>query len=132
MNISNGKPLIKWLELSVSGAWKKGGATMTVHPVNVGRDRQCYALALGQRWVCGSDGALTFFDSVTAAGRFLELLNVDDYAQGDGCDGASLARDPCQCFQFGGKGLRTCDKCRIGDESRAQAIREFARWEECW
>lgn len=126
------KPLMKWLELSVSACWKKHDATMTVHPVRTGENQQCFALALGRRWLCGSDGALTFFDSKAAATRFLELLNIRDYVEGEGGAGLEFAADPFQCFQYGARGLKSCDKCARGDESRSAAVREFARWEECW
>lgn len=132
MEQSSGRSLIKWLELTVSGRWKKLGAKMTVHPVSVGEGQQCFAMALDQRWLCGSDGALTFFDSMTAATRFLQLLNVDNYVEGEGCGRDTSWRDAFQCFQLDAKGLRTCDKCRIGGDSRAQAMREFARCEERW
>lgn len=126
------KPLMKWLELSVSACWKKNDATLTVHPVSMGENQQCFALTLDQRWLCGSDGALTFFDSKAAATRFLELLNVNDYVEGDDGVGLEFGVDPFQCFQYGAKGLKSCDKCARGDESRSAAVREFARWEERW
>lgn len=132
MSRSCDRPLMKWLELSVSGSWKKNDATMTVHPVSTGEHQQCFALALDRRWLCGSDGALTFFDSKAAATRFLELLNVEDYVEGEGCERMALGADPFQCFQYGAKGLKSCDKCARGDESRSAAVREFARWEERW
>jgi len=105
---------------------------MKVLPVVTGEDQQCYALALDQRWLCGSDGALTFFDSKAAATRFLELMNVDKYVEGEGSEPVALGSDPFQCFQYGAKGLKSCDKCMRGDESRSAAVREFARWEERW
>ncbi len=43
------KPLIKRLELSISGRWAKSGGEMAMHPVSIGRCRQCFALALDRR-----------------------------------------------------------------------------------
>lgn len=132
MEHGNKRSVIKWTELSVSERWKKAGAKMAVHPVSIGEGRQCFALALDQRWLCGSDGALTFFDSRGAATRFLQLLNVEGYVDGEGGHCGASRRDPLQCFQLGTTGLKTCDQCRIGDESRVRALHDFAPCEECW
>jgi hypothetical protein len=124
------EPAIKWLELAVSSRWRDSLAA--VHLLTLSEGSSCFGVTLDGRWLRSSDGALTCFDSMAAATRFLQLLNVNSVAVGDrpGCSAAG--RNAFQCFHLDGHGLRMCAKCSAGDEARSAAAREYARWEDRW
>ncbi len=126
------KPIVKWLELAISPRWQKEDVVAAVHPMQLGERQACFAVTLDQRWLCSSDGAPTFFDSLAAATRFLHLLNVDRLAMGGRCDCEASGQDPLQCFHLDAKGLTVCNECQAGDKARSQAARYDARSEERW
>jgi hypothetical protein len=129
---NGGKPIIKWLELAISPRWQEEGTVAAVHPMQVGERQPCFGITLDQRWLCSSDGALTIFDSMAAATRFLQLLNMDRLARGGRCDLEAPESNPFQCFHLDAKGLTVCRKCRAGDHARWLAAWDDTQWEERW
>lgn len=129
---NKGKPVIKWLELAGATRAQKEGAVAAVHTIDLDERQPCFGVTLDQRWLCGSDGALTFFDSMAAASRFMRLLNVDRLANGGDSNCDVTRQDAFQCFQLGAEGISTCNKCRFGEDARSHSSREHARSEERW
>lgn len=126
-------PTIKWLELAISPRWQEEDAVAaTVHPIPAGGHQPCFGITLSQRWLCSSDGALTIFDSLAAASRFLQLLNIDRLATGGRRDFETLQSDPFQCFHLDAKGLTVCRQCRAGDHERWLAAWSDTHLEEAW
>jgi hypothetical protein len=119
MNQAVDRPIVNWLELAVSTRWQKEGTVAALHPMGAEEGRPCFGVTLEERWLCGSSGALTFFDSIPAATRFLHLLSLDSLALADGCDRGLSARESLQCFRLGPSGLTACGKCRNDDEANA-------------
>lgn len=122
--------VVKWLELAVSQRWQEQEAVVAVHPIAVAERQPCFGVTLDQRWLCGSDGALTFFDSVEAATRFLHLLKIDRLAMGGRRDCDATESAAFQCLQLGAKGLTTCNKCGAGKTARTPMSRAQVRAEE--
>lgn len=122
--------VVKWLELAISHRWQAQGATAAVHPVAVDPRQPCFGVTLDQRWLCGSDGALTFFDSVEAATRFLHLLKIDRLAMGGRRDCDGMEGDAFQCLRLGAKGLTACNKCGADTTTWTTASRVPARGEK--
>lgn len=113
MYANNGQSIIGWLELAVSSRWQ--GAIAAVHPIDLDQHQPCCGVTVDQRWLCGSDGALTLFDSISAATRFLNLLNVERIAKGGRRDCVIAEQKTLQCFQLGAKGITACNKCLARD-----------------
>lgn len=86
-------------------------AVAAVHPVTRGGRQPCFGVTLDQRTLCGSGGCLTLFDSMAAASRFLQSLNVHCLVLGAPFDGDVLAADAAQCFRLVPSGLAPCGKC---------------------
>jgi hypothetical protein len=126
------RPIVKWLELAISSRWQEEGAVASVHPMRVGERQPCYGITLDQRWLCSSDGALTVFDSMAAATRFLGLLNMDHLAVERRGESELPESDPCQCFHLDDKGLTVCRKCRAGDHPNWLAAWNESQLEEAW
>lgn len=104
---NHSKAVIGWLELAVSSK----EAIAAVRPMTWDEHQQCCGVTVGQRWLCGSDGTLTCFNTVSAATRFLNLLQVDRIAQGGRHDCNESERDAFQCFKLGARGILPCNKC---------------------
>lgn len=119
MNQPMDRQIVNWLELAVSTRWQKEGTVAALHPMGADEQRPCFGVTLEERWLCGSNGARTFFDSIPAATRFLHLLSLDSLALGGGSDRDLSAREPLQCFRLGPAGLTLCGKCRNGNEADA-------------
>lgn len=113
-----GKPFIGWLELAVSPTWHNSMATL--HQIDMDDCQRCFGVTVDHRWLCGSDGSPTLFDSMAAATRFLNLLNVNRIAQGGRRKWNLSEQETVQCFRLGAKGLTACKKCCIAVEARLQ------------
>lgn len=129
MSEAEDKRVVKWIDLALSS--RRQDVVAAVHPIALHENRPCVAVTLDQRWLCGSDGALTFFDSMSAATRFLSLLRVNRFAP-DGGDADIPGEVSYQCFQLDAQGITACSKCRIGFEAQSRSAREFAQQEERW
>lgn len=86
-------------------------AMAAVHPVTRDGRQPCFGVTLDQRKLCGSGGRLTLFDSMAAANRFLQSLNVHCLVLGAPFDRDIVAQDRPQCFRLGPSGLAPCGKC---------------------
>jgi len=124
MRTNSGEPAIGWLELTASSKWR--GAIASVHPINLDEHQLCYGVTVEQHWLCDSDGALTIFESMSAATRFLHLLNMDRIGKGGSRDRNELGHAAFQCFQLTARGLKACNKCRVGNRVCAQGHCEYA------
>jgi hypothetical protein len=132
MHRNNGNHVIEWHRLAGATRAQKESAVATVHPIKLNGFQPCLGVTLDRRWLCGSDGALCFFDSMATAIRFMSLLNVDHLDMGGRCDCNSIRQGSFQCFQIGTEGITTCNKCRFGEVAISRSNRESARSEERW
>lgn len=123
---------VTWPDYVSVGAQMRQEAGAIVCPLVMEDGETCFAVRLGQRWLCGSRGCLTFFHSLAAARRFLRLIHVDDIAFG--MPQPVPARNPerYQCFRLAGLGLTTCGQCRIGTDSCRRELQETEQLEEPW
>lgn len=71
-----------WLELVVAPEWRKRSCKIRVHAVG-GRDGNCFAISMDQRWLCAAGGALTVFCGLASALHFLKLLRIEDFEAGE-------------------------------------------------
>jgi hypothetical protein len=132
MHRNSDKPIIKWLELAISPRWQEEDAVAAVHPLHLSEPQPCFGVTLDHRWLCSSDGALTVFDSMAAATRFLHLLNMDRLTMGGRRDGEAPGPNPFQCFHLDAKGLTVCSKCPAGDHAHWRAAWDDSQCEERW
>lgn len=96
---------ITWLELAMSAVSPHGQTVDTgvvVHPLDMDKHEARWGITLDKRWLCGSDGDLTVFDSLVATARFLHLLKVDRFTVGERCDENKWKReqDPSHCYRI--------------------------------
>jgi len=102
---------ITWLELAVSAISSrlhKVGATVVVHLMDIEGSQAWWGVTMGDRWLRGSNGALTVFDSLPAANLFLRLLKVDRFKIGEHCQrDAGLVWQDHEVFTMGDK----CKSC---------------------
>lgn len=118
-----------WIELAASPRWSR--ADVNVQPMNRGNIGPCYGVTVDKRWLCGNTGAVTCFQSMAAALRFLNLLNIEHYMVVT--DAVSrLHSDDFQCFQLQSNGLSPCSACSDGHKALALAQREYVREDGRW
>jgi hypothetical protein len=67
---------IHWVTIAFSARREILGAVIHVVDSKADETRR-FGITVGQRWVVGTDGHQTTFDSPAAARRFLEQLGVD-------------------------------------------------------
>ena len=125
---------LKWPELAGDCFRPPAAAKAAVLPIVGERGEPCFAVTVDQRWLCGSEGDLALFDSVAAASRFLQLVKVPIHRL---LFGPAQVLDRYwgkrrQCYRLAGQGLASCSQCRIGEQSRAREVDEFARQDDCW
>ena len=120
----NPERILGWLELAVLSRRHDGIAVL--HAVDRGNAQPCCGVTVDQRWLCGNDGAMTFFDSLASATRFLSLLNVPRIATGGSRDSNWVGQDHFQCFQLGAKGFLPCTKHCVVETTRSNQSRQFA------
>jgi hypothetical protein len=107
------KQAASWLELAVAPSWRLEQSEVSVHPME-GEGRRCFAMTLGEQWLCGSDSALSVFDTYDAASRFLTMLNVPHFSLGTQRQVNDDQCDNFQCFRLGRQGLTPCEECEAG------------------
>jgi len=132
MLMNSDMPIIEWHRLAGATRAQKKSAVATVHSIKLNRRQPCLGVTFDRRWLCGSAGTLTLFDSMETAIRFMSLLNVDHLDMGERCDCDAVEPNSIQCFQLGTEGITTCNKCSFGELAISRSHRESARSEERW
>lgn len=125
---------ITWLELAMSAVsprWQEG-AGVIVRPIDMGRSKPCFGITHGQRWLRGSDGALTVFDSLAAATLFLHLLKVERVTLGEPLDDAEeWEQETFNCCRLEGRRFEVCENQRCSPGmARVLVCRPHGRLEE--
>jgi hypothetical protein len=123
---------VKWLELVVSSHQQDENLVVRVHPVRRGDRLPCFGISLDQRWLSSSEGTLTVFDTVAAATRFLNLLNLDAPTADTRGEVRLSASDPFQCFRLDAQGLAVCTRCRPEGRTPAPATTDDVFSDERW
>jgi len=128
------KPKPKWPELAAGPNGQDRPIRAAVFPVVVEDGKRCFAVSVDQRWLCGSRGELTFFDTIAAASRFLQLVRMPVHGlRFEPAQAPTVAETQAvQCFSLSRQGLTSCCRCRLGQHSRALEAREYARQDERW
>jgi hypothetical protein len=123
-----------WPEIAGGPARHQKAATAAVFPVVVEHGERCFGVSIDQRWLRGSRGELTFFDSIAAASRFLQLVKMPVHGLIFAPPQAlELGRTQAvQCFSLSRQGLASCCRCQLGQSNHAREAREYARQDECW
>ena len=123
---------IRWPEFLGAPLHERKRARAAICPIVTEEGGACFAVTLDQRWLCGSGGERTCFDSIAAAARFLQLMKVNGlYFE---APRAAEARDPggFQCFRLSSHGLTSCDRCRVGENACVREAQEYARQQDRW
>lgn len=103
-----------WLELALSAAssrWPELSTRVVVRLLDLQGSQAWWGVTLDERWLRGGNGAITIFDSLPAADRFLRLLKVKCFNIGKHCDA-----DPCvegqaqEVYTLGDR----CNHCQRG------------------
>jgi hypothetical protein len=125
---------LRWPEFAGSPPRQSKQVKAAICPVVFEEGDRCFAVAIDQRWLCGSDGEMTFFNTMAAASRFLHLVKVPVHGLIFGAPQAVALRErqALQCFRLSAQGLASCSQCQVGQQSHAREAREFARMDDRW
>jgi hypothetical protein len=110
-------PIISWLEMAMLAKSPYDAAEVAIRAVRLGESQPCFGVTYQQRWLCGNDGALTYFDSAAAATRFLSLLSIDGYFV-ERRRSDSAGQDAFQQFRLGARGLTPCKQVAATSQPR--------------
>jgi hypothetical protein len=124
----------RWPEIAAGPARLQKAVRAAVFPVIVEQGERCFGVSIDQRWLRGSQGELTFFDTIAAASRFLQLVKLPVHGLVFAPPQTiELHRGHAvQCFSLSRQGLAGCCRCQLGQRNRAREAREYARQDECW
>lgn len=117
MPLTPESPIISWLEMAMLAKTPDNAADVVIRTIELGESRPCYGVTYQQRWLCGNDGALTYFDSAKAATRFLSLLSIDRYFL-ERRNNGSAGQDAFQRFRIGATGLTPYKQVAAIDQPR--------------
>jgi hypothetical protein len=125
---------VRWPDFAGTSSWQQHHVNAAICPVVIGEGQPCFAVTVDQRWLCGSEGERTFFNTMAAASRFLNLVKVPGHAFMFGPPQALKLREreSSQCFRLANQGLASCRDCWIGERSHALEAQEHARQDDCW
>lgn len=132
MKPASGNTDPKWPEIAAGP--DRRGVKAAVFPVVVDRGERCYGISIDQRWLCGSRGEPTCFDTIAAASRFLQLVKLPVHGLVFAPPQAIAARpnDAIQCFHLTRQGLASCCRCPVGQRNHAREAREAACQDDRW
>ena len=106
------RDIATWLELVVAPEWRKNSCKIRVHAVG-GRDGNCFAISMDERWLCAAGGALTVFCGRASALHFLKLLCIDEFEPGEPPqNGLRCEGNRCCLCADSAKGLTRCPDSR--------------------
>ena len=106
------RDIATWLELVVAPEWRKNSCKIRVHAVG-GRDGNCFAISMDERWLCAAGGALTVFCGRASALHFLKLLRIDEFEPGEPPpNGLRCEGNRCCLCADSAKGLTRCPDSR--------------------
>jgi hypothetical protein len=125
---------LRWPEVAGDSSRPQQQVKAAICPVVVEEAEPCFAVTIDQRWLCGSEGELTLFNTMAAASRFLHLVKLPVHALVFGPPEVLKLSEhqALQCFRLSRHGLASCSGCRVGQRSHAQEAREFARQDDRW
>ena len=106
-----------WMELAHLAAnlrWQDLGTRVVVRLLDLQGNRAWWGVTMNNRWLRASNGAVTIFDSLLAADRFLRLLKVDRFMIGEHCEHALFIAGQAQEVYTLGQGCRACDRTQCG------------------
>jgi len=106
---------ISWMELANLAAklhWQELGTRVVVRLLDLQGNRAWWGITLDERWLRASNGAVTVFDSLPAADRFLRLLKIERFTVGEHCQHALFVAGDAQEVYTLGDRCSTCDHAR--------------------
>lgn len=105
---------ISWLEMAHSGVLlplDELGARVVVRLMDLQGSQAWWGVTMDGRWLRGSHGAVTIFDSLSAASHFLRLLKVNRFTIGEHCEyGPFVAGQAQEVYTLGDQ----CKNCQRG------------------
>lgn len=104
---------VSWLELAHSGVLlsrQELGARVVVRLMDLQASQAWWGITLDDRWLRGSDGAVTIFDSLSAANRFLRLLKVSRFDIGEHCEHSPMVAGQSQEVYTLGDHCSSCQR----------------------
>lgn len=94
--------------------WQDLGTRVVVRLLDLQGSRAWWGITLDDRWLRSSNGAITIFDSLPAADRFLRLLKVERFMIGEHCEHALFISGQDQEVYTLGERCGTCDRKQCG------------------
>jgi hypothetical protein len=134
MTKRTGHAELRWPEIAAASIGVDKAMRGMVFPVMLEDGGRCFGVAIDQRWLRGSDGEMIFFDGIAAASRFLQLLRAPVLPLSFGPLQVLRVNESesIQCYSLTRAGLASCNRCRLGQRSRAVEAREYARLDDRW
>lgn len=104
-----------WLEMVVVPHRHTERVKPCLHPVE-GRngkvelpDQQCYLITVNGRWLCSTNGHITVLQGLNAAERFMQLMKLPAYEQGEPAEFDIDCENGAHCMAIGrDKTLQGC------------------------
>lgn len=100
--------------LAANQLWQGLGNRVVVRLLDLQGSRAWWGVTLNNRWLRASSGAITIFDSLPAADRFLRLLKVDRFMIGEHCEHGLFIAGQAQEVYTLGHGCHACDRTQCG------------------
>ena len=104
-----------WLDTVAATHFHHAPVEARLHPVLDGQaeapdaEHQCYAISVDGRWLCSSNGRITVLRGLKSARRFLELLKLKGYQNGEPAKFAIDCATSAHCMSLDKRrGLRNC------------------------
>lgn len=106
-----------WLDTVAATHFHHAPVHACLHPIagehaNTGRANQpCYAISVNGKWLCSSNGRITVLRDLKSAQRFLELLNLPIYENGEPARFEVDCTNSAHCMAFDKRGgLKNCSQ----------------------
>jgi len=134
MGFSVSSSSLRWPRFAGTLSRVQGPVRAVVVPIIGELGEPCFAVTLDQRWLCGSQGEVAFFNSVAAASRFLQLLRVPVGGLAFGSPQTFDEREGWrrQCFRLSAHGLAACRQCAQGELACVREAQELQRQDDRW
>lgn len=108
---------ISWLEMAQAGVslpCLELGKRVIVRLMDLQGSQAWWGVTLDDRWLRGSHGTVTIFDSLPAASRFLQLLKVNRFNIGEHCEHGPLVAGQAHEVYTLGDHCKNCHRATCG------------------
>lgn len=107
-----------WLDTVAATHFHHAPVEARLHPISGSQqlgdadpELQCYAISVDGRWLCSSNGRITILKGLKSARRFLDLLDLSGYQNGEPAQFEIDCTTSAHCMAFDKRrGLRNCTR----------------------